>query len=105
MGRFLRRLCRLQRRKKRVGLVTKVLIAAFAIYAACTLVNLQLRINAANAAQQMLSAQLNEQKLINAELTDAISGENQEEYIAQIARDSLGYIYPGEQVYVDISSK
>ena len=95
----------MQRRKKRVGLVTKVLIAAFAIYAACTLVNLQLRINAANAEQQMLSSQLNEQKLINAELNDAISGENQEEYIAQIARESLGYIYPGEQVYVDISSK
>ena len=95
----------MQRRKKRVGLVTKVLIAAFAIYAACTLVNLQLRINAANAEQQRLSAQLNEQKLINAELYDAISGENQEEYIAQIARESLGYIYPGEQVYVDISSK
>lgn len=95
----------MQRRKKRVGLVTKVLIAAFAIYAACTLVNLQLRINAANAEQQILSAQLNEQKLINAELNDAISGENQEEYIAQIARESLGYIYPGEQVYVDISSK
>ncbi len=95
----------MQRRKKRVGLVTKVLIAAFAIYAACTLVNLQLRINAANAEQQRLSAQLNEQKLINAELNDAISGENQEEYIAQIARESLGYIYPGEQVYVDISSK
>ena len=95
----------MQRRKKRVGLVTKVLIAAFAIYAACTLGNLQLRINAANAEQQMLSAQLNEQKLINAELNDAISGENQEEYIAQIARESLGYIYPGEQVYVDNSSK
>ena len=95
----------MQRRKKRVGLVTKVLIAAFAIYAACTLVNLQLRINAANAEQQMLSAQLNEQKLINAELNDAISGENQEEYIAQIARERLRYIYPGEQVYVDISSK
>ena len=95
----------MQRKKKRVGLVAKVLIAAFAIYAACTLVNLQLRINAANAEQQMLSAQLNEQKLINAELNDAISGENQEEYIAQIARESLGYIYPGEQVYVDISSK
>ena len=95
----------MQRKKKRVGLVTKVLIAAFAIYAACTLVNLQLRINAANAENQALEAQLNEQKLICAELNDAISGENHEEYIAQIARDSLGYIYPGEQVYVDISSK
>ena len=95
----------MKRKKKRVGLVAKVLIAAFAIYAACTLVDLQLRINAASAEQQTLSAQLNEQKLINAELNDAIIGENQEEYIAQIARESLGYIYPGEQVYVDISSK
>ena len=94
----------MKRKKKRVGLIAKVLIAAFAVYAACTLVNLQLRINAA-AEQEQLQATLDAQKLICAELTDAISGENQEEYIAQIARDSLGYIYPGEQVYVDISSK
>ena len=94
----------MKRKKKRVGLVAKVLIAAFAVYAACTLVNLQLRINAASSEQAMLQAQLDAQKLANAELTDAVSGTNQEEYIAQIARDSLGYIYPGEQVFVDISS-
>ena len=95
----------MKRKKKRVGLIAKVLIAAFAVYAACTLVTLQLRINAAAAEQEKLQAALDAQKLICAELTDAISGEDQEEYIAQIARDSLGYIYPGEQVYVDISSK
>ena len=94
----------MKRKKKRVGLVAKVLIAAFAVYAACTLVNLQLRINAAGSEQAALQAQLEAQKLVNAELTDAVSGKNQEEYIAQIARDSLGYIYPGEQVFVDISS-
>ena len=94
----------MKRKKKRVGLVAKVLIATFAIYAACTLVNLQLRINAASSEQATLQAQLDAQKLANAELTDAVSGTNQEEYIAQIARDSLGYIYPGEQVFVDISS-
>ena len=94
----------MKRKKKRVGLVAKVLIATFAIYAACTLVNLQLRINAASSEQATLQAQLEAQKLTNAELTDAVSGTNQEEYIAQIARDSLGYIYPGEQVFVDISS-
>ena len=96
---------RLKRKKKRVGLIAKVLIAAFAVYAACTLVSLQLRINAAAAEQADLQAALDAQKLVCAELTDAISGQNQEEYIARIARDSLGYIYPGEQVYVDISSK
>jgi len=95
----------LKRKKKRVGLIAKVLIVTFAVYAACTLVNLQLRINAAAAEQEELQAALDAQKLVCAELTDGISGEDQEEYIAQIARDSLGYIYPGEQVYVDISSK
>lgn len=95
----------MKRKKKRVGLIAKVLIAAFAVYAACTLVSLQLRINAAAAEQADLQAALDAQKLVCAELTDAISGQNQEEYIARIARDSLGYIYPGEQVYVDISSK
>ena len=95
----------MKRKKKRVGLLTKVLIAIFAIYAACTLVDLQLRINAANAEQEELQSQLEVHKLTCAELNDAISGEDQEEYIAQIARESLGYTYPGEQVYVDISSK
>ena len=87
----------MRRKKKRVGLVAKVLIAAFAVYAACTLVNLQFRINAAAAEQEVLLSQLEAQKLTCAELADAISGEDQEEYIARIARDSLGYIYPGEQ--------
>ena len=95
----------MRRKKKRVGLVAKVLIAAFAVYAACTLVNLQFHINAAAAEQEVLLSQLEAQKLTCAELADAISGEDQEEYIARIARDSLGYIYPGEQVFVDISSK
>ena len=81
----------MRRKKKRVGLVAKV--------------NLQFRINAAAAEQEVLLSQLEAQKLTCAELADAISGEDQEEYIARIARDSLGYIYPGEQVFVDISSK
>ena len=83
----------MKRKKKRVGLIAKVLIAAFAVYAACTLVNLQLRINAAAAEQEQLQATLDAQKLICAELTDAISGENQEEYIAQIALHTLTNLF------------
>ncbi len=95
----------MKRKKKRVGLVTKLLIAAFAIYAACTLVDLQLRINAAAKEQTRLQEELDAQQLVHAELEDAISGDNQETYVAKIARDALGYVYPGEQVYIDISSK
>ena len=55
---------RLKRKKKRVGLLTKLLLAAFAVYAAFQLVDLQLRINAASEEQQKLQAALEAQKLV-----------------------------------------
>ncbi|MCI5615306.1 MAG: septum formation initiator family protein [Clostridia bacterium] len=91
--------------KRHIGLLTKILIVAFAVYAACTLVDLQIRINAASAQQEQLQSRLESQKLVCAELTDAIEQSDNEDYIAKVARESLGYVYPGEQVFVDISSK
>lgn len=95
----------LKRKKKRVGLLTKIFIAVFAIYAAVTLVNLQIRINAVAAEQEALQSRLEAQKLVCAELSDAISKGDNEDYIAKVARESLGYVYPGEQVFIDTSSK
>ena len=91
--------------KRHIGLLTKILIVAFAVYAACTLVDLQIRINAASAQQEQLQSRLESQKLVCAELTDAIEQSDNEDYIAKVARESLGYVYPGEQIFVDISSK
>ncbi len=92
-------------KKRHIGLLTKILIVAFAVYAACTLADLQIRINAASAQQEQLQSRLESQKLVCAELTDAIEQSDNEDYIAKVARESLGYVYPGEQVFVDISSK
>ena len=92
-------------KKRHIGLLTKILIVAFAVYAACTLVDLQIRINAASAQQEQLQSRLESQKLVCAELTYAIEKSYNEDYIAKVARESLGYVYPGEQVFVDISSK
>lgn len=92
-------------KKRHIGLLTKILTVAFAVYAACTLVDLQIRINAASAQQEQLQSRLESQKLVCAELTDAIEQSDNEDYIAKVARESLGYVYPGEQVFVDISSK
>ena len=92
-------------KKRHIGLLTKILIVAFAVYAACTLVDLQIRINAASAQQEQLQSRLESQKLVCAELTDAIEQSDNEDYIAKVARESLVYVYPGEQVFVDISSK
>lgn len=93
------------RRKKRVGLATKILVAAFAVYAAFTLVSLQIQISAKREEQSALQAQVEEQSLRNAEIEALLNSEDNDEYIARIARDKLGYVSPGERVFVDISSK
>ena len=45
------------------------------------------------------------QQLLNAELYHATSGGIDRDYIAKLAREDLGYIFPGELVFQDISSK
>lgn len=95
----------LNRKKKRVGLATKIFVTAFSIYSAFTLISLQVRINEKKSEQASLVRQAEQQELRNQELQDAISGENKDEAIAQIARSNLDYVFPGEQVFVDISSK
>ncbi|MEA5038882.1 MAG: septum formation initiator family protein [Clostridiaceae bacterium] len=94
----------LNKKKRRVGLATKIFVAVFSIYAAFTLISLQVRINAKKSEQTALTGQAESQALRNQELQNAIDGENKDDTIAQIARDNLDYVYPGEQVFVDISS-
>ena len=93
------------RRKKRVGLATKIFVAIFAVYAAFTLVSLQIQISAKREEQAALQAQIEEQSLRNGEIEALLNSEDNDEYIARIARDKLGYVSPGERVFVDISSK
>lgn len=92
------------KKKKRVGLATKIFVAVFAIYAAYTLVSLQLQISAKKAEQEQLIEHFEMQQLKNAQLEDVINDGQNEEYIAKIAREDIDYVYPGEQVFVDISS-
>ncbi|WP_458863780.1 FtsB family cell division protein [Acidaminobacterium chupaoyuni] len=86
-------------------MLTKIFVAVFAVYATYTLVSLQLQISAKKEEQTKLTAQVEEQKLRNAELSSLLESKNSDEYVARIARDKLGYASPGERVFVDISSK
>ena len=93
------------KKKKRVSGLAKTATAVFAVYAAFTLVSLQLQIAEKKEEQALLQAQIEEQELRNAEIKALLESENSEDYVARIAREKLGYISPGERVFVDISSK
>ena len=95
----------MMKKKKRVDFLTKLLVVGFSVYATFTLVSLQIQISEKKAEQAMLATQIEEQTLRNAEVKALLESDNSDEYVARIARDKLGYVSPGERVFVDISSK
>lgn len=80
-------------------------LGAFALagYFAITLIQLQIEISEKKETLAQVQAQYNEKIAENQELEKVIEGGNEDEYIERIARDSLGYVKPGEKVYYDIS--
>ncbi len=80
-------------------------LGAFALagYFAITLIQLQIEISEKKETLAQVQAQYNEKIAENKELEKVIEGGNEDEYIERIARDSLGYVKPGEKVYYDIS--
>lgn len=93
------------KRTRKVHPFVKIFVLAFAVYAAFTLVSLQLQIRNKEKEKAQLALLISDQQLSNDEIRDILECEDDTEYIAEIAREKLGYISPGERVFVDISSK
>ena len=87
-------------RTKKAGLLTKLVILALLIYLATALLNLQGRIRQTQAERDALSRQVAEQTQVNADLAEDVANPDDPERIADIARDKLGLVVPGEKVIV-----
>ena len=87
-------------RTKKAGLLTKVVVLALLIYMATALLNLQGQIQEAQAQRDTLSQQVAEQTQINAELAEDVANPDDPDRIADIARDKLGLVAPGEKVFI-----
>lgn len=93
------------RRTRKVHAAAKIFLLAFSVYAAFTMVSLQLQISAKEDEMAELQEQIESQKLENSMIQDILDSDDDTDYIAEIAREKLGYITPGQRVFVDISSK
>lgn len=92
------------RKNKGTGTLMKVCMLLFAVYSVYTIVSLQLQIQSKKAEQEVLKTTVEEQKLKNAELEATIENSEDPAYIAKIARDKLGYVSPGEKVFVNVTN-
>ena len=91
-------------RFRRAGIITIVVIVVLMVYASVTLINMNKRINEAQAQQEALSQQVAEKEVSNAEIQYAIDNKDDDEIKADIARDSLGLVDPDEKVFLDSGS-
>ena len=92
-------------RRRRTHFVIKLLFVMFAIYAAVTLVSLQLQIREKNSEIDSLSSEIEAQQNENEQTRAAVEQGANEETVAAVAREKLGYVSPGERVFVDTSTK
>ena len=85
---------------KKAGLLTKLVILALLIYLATSLLDLQGRIRETQAERDALSRQVAEQTQVNADLAEDVANPDDPDRIADIARDKLGLVVPGEKAIV-----
>lgn len=93
-----------QKKKRRIGLFTKIAVVVFSVYIAITLITLQVQTNERKLAGESQKQQLEEVTARNAALKSIIDSEMTDEMIAAQAREKLDLVAPGERVFVDVSN-
>ena len=92
------------KKTRRVPMVVKLGMLAVCAFFAVSLIHLQLEIADRQSKLEALDDQIDSQTSANAALRDQVENGVSDEYIASLARD-LGYVSPGERVYIDSSSR
>ena len=86
----------------KAGLLTKLLILVMLVVVAVSLLELNGQVEQAQAAKEELMQQVAAQAQINADLTDAIEHSDDLDRIADVAREKLGLVSPGEVVFYSL---
>lgn len=89
-------------RLKRTGILTKVVIVALLVYLATSLLNLRSQIQQTDQQRQILSQQVEQQRLANQQLQEAIENSDDPETLERVAREK-GYVKQGETLYSDVA--
>lgn len=83
-------------------LLKKIIIIAFILYFAYTLVKQQQTLNSYASQKVKYNEDIEVAQEEQEELQQMKDNINSDEYIEQIAREKLGMYYPNERVYIDV---
>ena len=89
---------------KRQGIATKLVVVILIVYAVVTLINLQTRIDDAEREKAALAAAVADKSATNEALRYEIEHSGDPATLEEVARDKLGLVLPGEQIFYDIGN-
>lgn len=92
-----------ERKKPKNGVFLKIVAIAFAVYLLYSLISTQASINKKQNELETLRQEYTESLIRNEELQKTRDSYGTDEFIEEQAREKLGYAYPEEHFYVDVS--
>ena len=86
---------------KKASIITKIIVFALVIFAGVTIVSIKSKTNDKTTENDALQQQINDMEVQNAELQYKVENSDDDDVLADVARDELGYVGPGEKVFYD----
>ena len=89
--------------KKRRSIFLRLILIGLLCYGLISFFMLQMDLAQKDQELQEINKKIQTQQQTNEELKTMLGEEHYSEYIARIAREKLGYVYPDERIFVDVS--
>lgn len=96
------------KRKKHLSLtdiLIRLSVAVLMVYLVVSFVAGQVSIIKKKQELAEINTRIEQQQAYNTELQRMLVSDTQSDYMERIARERLGYVYPDEEVYTDVSGK
>ena len=92
-----------EQKKPKKGFFLKIAVVAFAAYLLISLISTQADINQKKKELDSLREEYTESLIRNEELQKTLDSYGTDEFIEEQAREKLGYAYPEEHFYIEVS--
>ncbi|WMJ23660.1 septum formation initiator family protein [Paludicola sp. MB14-C6] len=83
--------------------ILKFAFIAFSIYVVVSFIVIQSDISKRKDNLDAAKNELEQQQYLNKDIMNIINSGENSEYIMRIAREKLGFVFPNERVFIDIS--
>ena len=90
------------KKKRRTGLLPKLILLVFVIYASATLISNKVEANERRAGAKKSDELISNEELRNMQLQEMLAQEETEEYMRKLAEEQ-GYVDPNTIIFEDVS--